>query len=277
MIKALLLVVAGLGAGFAVASWMQSESPHAAAVGASVPTAAAAVGNGNDTRLAALEKALTTEVERRTALEARVAALTDQLAALRPPASAASGRREATPQGTADAGPPPFGRNAPWRRNQPGAEVDLLVAAGFPPDRAAWIDHRASELRMQALQAQYAAQREGRPPDPGQAFSLDNTLRAELGDGDYERYLKAIGRPTSVPVQNVLASSPAEHAGLRTGDEIVAYDGKRVFDMRDLNALTLDGTAGESVTVGVRRDGQTVNLVMPRGPIGIVGGGFRGR
>jgi hypothetical protein len=32
------------------------------------------------------------------------------------------------------------------------------------------------------------------------------------------------------------------------------------------------------VTVSVRRDGQTVQLTMPRGPIGITGGGgFRGR
>jgi S1-C subfamily serine protease len=75
----------------------------------------------------------------------------------------------------------------------------------------------------------------------------------------------------------VLASSPGERAGLKPGDEVVAYDGKRVFDLRDLNSLTFEGTAGESVTVSVRRDGQTVHLTMPRGPLGIVGGGFRGR
>ena len=130
---------------------------------------------------------------------------------------------------------------------------------------------------MQALQAQYDAQRQGKPFDPGQAFNSDGTLRAELGDNDYERYLAAMGRPTSVGVQTVLASSPGERAGLKPGDEVVAYDGKRVFDLRDLNALTFEGTAGESVTVSVRRDGQTMHLTLPRGPLGIVGGGFRGR
>jgi len=75
----------------------------------------------------------------------------------------------------------------------------------------------------------------------------------------------------------VLASSPAERSGLKPGDEIVAYAGKRVFDLRELNNLTFQGTPGESVVVEVRRDGQSVQLVLPRGPLGITGGGFRGR
>jgi hypothetical protein len=232
-------------------------------------------------RLAELETALTAEVDRRAALEARVTALSDELAALRalPAAESAGapGERGANPQPAGDAGPPPFARGGRFRRDAQGSQVETLVAAGFPPDRAAWIEHRTSELRMQALQAQYDAQRQGKPFDPGQAFNGDGTLRSELGDNDYERYLKAMGRPTSVGIQGVLASSPGERAGLKPGDEVVAYDGKRVFDLRDLNTLTFEGTAGESVTVSVRRDGQTVHLTMPRGPLGIVGGGFRGR
>jgi S1-C subfamily serine protease len=151
-----------------------------------------------------------------------------------------------------------------------------LIDAGFPPDRAEWLDRRSEELRMQSLQAQYEATREGRPFDPGTLQTGDRALRAELGDTDYERYLAALDRPTSVPVRDVLASSPAERSGLLPGDEVVAYDGERVFDMRDLNALTLEGTPGESVVVDVLREGQRLQLVMPRGPIGIFGGGFRG-
>ena len=146
--------------------------------------------------------------------------------------------------------------------------VERLTAAGFAPDRAEWIERRQEELRMEALQEQYDARREGRPPNA--AFE-DSSLRAELGDADYERYLSAMGRPTSVGVGDVLASSPAERAGLLPGDEIVAYNGQRVFDTGELNALTLEGTAGESVVIDVRRDGQNVQLVMPRGPIGIFG------
>ena len=73
----------------------------------------------------------------------------------------------------------------------------------------------------------------------------------------------------------MLASSPAEQAGLKPGDQVVSYDGQRVFDMRDLNALTLKGNAGEPVVVDVQRDGQSVQLVLPRGPVGILGGGGR--
>ena len=127
---------------------------------------------------------------------------------------------------------------------------------------------------MEALQAQYDAQRGGRPVAPGAGVQ---SLRAELGDADYEKYLQAYGRPTTIPVRDVLASSPAERSGLQPGDEIVAYAGKRVFDMRELNSMTLEGTPGESVIVEVRRDGQNVQLVIPRGPLGITGGGFRGR
>src|SRR5512143_1980496 len=283
MVKALLLLAAGLGVGLAIALWLRPGNTPPAVASVQPPTngsSAASDTGASAARLADLETALNSEIEQRTALEARVTALSDELAALRAPRSAAGGapaERNGNPQPGADAGPPPFARGGSWRRDAQGGQVEALIAAGFPPDRAAWIDRRTSELRMQALQAQYDAQRQGRPFDPGQAFNGDGTLRTELGDNDYERYLQAVGRPTSVGVQGVLASSPAERAGLKPGDEVVAYDGKRVFDLRDLNSLTFEGTAGESVTVSVRRDGQTVHLTMPRGPIGIVGGGFRGR
>jgi hypothetical protein len=283
MVKALLLIAAGLGAGLAVALWMQSDTDLPAVARVAPATGGTSAGDSSrgDARLKGLEAALNAEVEQRAALEARVTELSDELATLRTrPAAASAGapaERNANPQSGAEPGAPPFARGGPFRRDAQGSQVDALVAAGFAPDRAAWIDHRTSELRMQALQAQYDAQRQGKPFDPGQGFNGDGALRSELGDNDYERYLKAVGRPTSVGVQGVLASSPGERAGLKPGDEVVAYDGKRVFDLRELNTLTFEGTAGESVTVSLRRDGQTVHLTLPRGPIGIVGGGFRGR
>jgi hypothetical protein len=45
-----------------------------------------------------------------------------------------------------------------------------------------------------------------------------------------------------------------------------------VFNMADLTDLTLQGTPGQSVTLEVQRNQQTVQLVIPRGPIGIGGG-----
>ena len=88
---------------------------------------------------------------------------------------------------------------------------------------------------------------------------------------DYERYLTALGRPTSVRIIQVLATSPAEQAGLRPGDEVLKYDGKRVFHAAELAALSLEGELDQSVLIDVRRDGQIRQLVVPRRPLGIAG------
>ena len=132
------------------------------------------------------------------------------------------------------------------------------------------INRRAEELRVAAMQAQYEAQRTGQRVD---GTNIEQTLRKELGDAEYESYLKASGRPTDVRVMEVLATSAAERSGLKAGDEIVSYNGKRVFDSRELNTLSTQGAAGGSVTVEVKRNGQTVQLSVPVGPLGVNSGG----
>lgn len=286
MLKTILLVVAGLVAGLALAFWLQPSSEPAVAAAAPGDSSSLAMRSAPaDTlaagRIAALEDALDAEILQRSALEDRVAELAAQLEALgelpkRGPRAVenpdegldramveerARVRREAMREANA----------TPEERQR--LAIDRLIAAGFAPDRAEWINRRTQELRMQAMQAEYEARREGRPPPTADLEAT--TLRAELGEQDYERFLTAQGRSTSVNIMGVLASSPAERAGLQAGDEIVSYDGKRVFDIQELNALTLGGTSGESVVVDVRRNGQNVQLVLPRGPIG-VWGGFRG-
>jgi S1-C subfamily serine protease len=159
--------------------------------------------------------------------------------------------------------------------NTPERQLERLVSAGFTPDRAAWIQKRGEELTLQQMEAQYTARREGKPVE---MVDIEGTLRSELGEQDYERYLEATGRSTRVNVLSVIPGSPGERAGLKPGDQIVSYGGQRIFDVRDLNDLTVKGTPGESVLVDVIRDGQSVQVVVPRGPIGISGGigpGFR--
>jgi membrane-associated protease RseP (regulator of RpoE activity) len=284
MLKTLLLVVAGLVAGLAIAYFTQPSAPPLDAPAAVATAARGAVGVGGSVvdvaRLDTLEAALQSEVEQRAVLEARVAELAAELEVVRgrAPQPGEGPAESAGGEPGAERGRPRFQRDVVALRDDiQRRQVELLIAAGFAPDRAEWINRRTSELRMQQLQAQYDATREGRAFDPGTQLAGERTLRSELGDTDYERYLKALDRPTSVAVQDVLASSPAERSGLKPGDEVVAYGGQRVFDMRELNALTLAGNAGESVVVEVRRDGQNLQLVMPRGPIGIFGGGMRGR
>lgn len=278
MLKTILLVVLGAAAGFAVALWRQPEIAPAPGDSISTDISRADGSRDADRRLATLERALAAEAAERTELEARVFELAAELDALRGTQVRDGGDAGRAPASAADEASPPAPRQRLREGMRQGGQPQLerLIAAGFSPDRAQWIDRRTQEIRMQALQAQYDAQRAGRPLEPGTVLAGERTLRAELGESDYERYLEASGRPTSVGVQGLLASSPAERAGLRSGDQIVSYAGQRVFDLRELNALTLEGNAGESVVVEVRRDGQTLQLVMPRGPIGIFGGGFRG-
>jgi S1-C subfamily serine protease len=98
-------------------------------------------------------------------------------------------------------------------------------------------------------------------------------LRKELGDTDYAKYLEGQGRATSINVREVLTNSPAQTAGLQAGDEIVSYNGQRVFDINELNSLTYETEPGTSVAMQVVRDGQTLQVVVESGPIGISGGG----
>jgi PDZ domain-containing protein len=286
MLKTLLLVVAGLGAGFAVAFWLKPEAPLGA--GAEPIERGMRFASGSPdgeaadaaARIDALEAALEAEVDERIALEQRVAELDAMFADLR--TSGAVGRAPQDDDVARESAVPSEPRRdaqavAAFRERRgpatPEQQIERLVAGGFPPDRATWIQQRTAQLTLEAMQAQYMARREGQP----QAAAVDpqRTLREELGDADYERYLRALGRQTSVGVFNVLAGSPGERAGLRAGDEIVNYAGQRVFDMRELNSLTFEGSPGESVVVDIVRDDQSMQVVVPRGPIGIGGGPFR--
>src|SRR6267378_3688835 len=61
-------------------------------------------------------------------------------------------------------------------------------------------------------------------------------------------------------VGDVTPKSPAEKAGLRNGDIIVEFNGKKVIDSRHLKLEVARITPGESVPVKILRDGSTKNL-----------------
>ena len=268
MVRTVLLIGAGLAAGFAAAYWIAGALPAAepSARLESTPPAP----NELPGRIVELERQLGAEIEKRTALEQRVGELgraLDELHAAAHPGDAESPDSQ-QPAAADAAAAQRFGRN--FRPQTSEQRVSTLEEGGFSPDRAAWIEQRRSELQLQAMQAQYA-QRRGENVDPA-LLRPEQTLRSELGDADYEKFLQAQGRPTNVGVYNVLPSSPAAKAGMQPGDQIVSYAGQRVFNMADLTDLTLQGTPGQSVTLEVQRNQQTVQLVIPRGPIGIGGG-----
>lgn len=224
-------------------------------------------------RLAALEESLVIERQARQLLQEEVMVLTDELDRLR--AVTPSPRAAATSDQTAAGAPEdaePVERRGRFERRAERLR-QRLVASGFTEADANWILKRESELQMEALNTRYEARRAGE--NASATFggrSTQAALREELGDARYEQYLEASGRPTRIAISNVFEGSPALAAGLRPGDEIVAYDGRRVFGMSEITSLTLEGAAGEPVPVDIMRDGVLMQVSMPRGPLGVTGG-----
>jgi hypothetical protein len=154
---------------------------------------------------------------------------------------------------------------------------EAMIESGLSPDRADWILQRESELRFESIQARFDARNSDEPQNPfDPSFNPEAMLRAELGDREYEMYLEASGRPTSVGISNIMESSPGQRAGLQSGDEIVGYDGQRIFSTSELMQQTMVGGEG-NVVVDLIRDGAPMQIVLPRGPIGVEIGRFRGR
>lgn len=283
MTKTALFVIAALAVGFAVAaSWLgvgreEAADPSAAAPALTGESAAQGEVSSVQARLERLEVALQEETARREALEGAVLALNEELAALgveralpqeteRAESSSSRGDRDRMEQRIGERFGFAAGSEALDRR------INQLIEGGFSPDQAEGITRRESELRMDALYAQYEANRAGQAFD-FRALDTRAALREELGDAGYERYLQATGQPTSIQVRRVLAGSPAENAGLRPGDQVIGYAGRRVFSVNDLNQLTLEGEPGQPVLMDVLREGQQIQIYVPRGPIGITGGG----
>jgi membrane-associated protease RseP (regulator of RpoE activity) len=241
-----------LGAAVGVRLAPEAESTRAVSATGNEPAA-------RDPRIAQLEAEV-----------ARWRAAYEELAREKSPAAAASDTKPSPP-------PAPT-QGATAAQPTPGLPVDqpfdtaALQARGYTEQEAQRLADRYEAYELALLYLNDRAQREGwqkRPRFQMEQQKLANELRIELGDRDYDAVLYASGQDNRVQVAGVLGGSPAEHAGLRDGDEIVSYDGRRIFDPQALVGATSQGQAGAQVEIVVRRDGQDVHLVMPRGPIGV--------
>ncbi len=167
-----------------------------------------------------------------------------------------------------DVSSPDLARGLAWRNE---ISVMRLTNGGFDQERAEQIVQRENELRvtggMMELEARHDAMRAGRPL-PG-ASLLERQMRAELGESDYELYRRLLGYSTDVGVTEVLPQSAAAQAGLVSGDRIVSYDSRRVYSLGELGDMTLEGNVGEPIDIEFVRDGITMYLSVPRGPLGL--------
>ena len=272
MNKFLLAIAASLAAGLAAGAWLlaprnDDPAPPVAAAPVSFDASAAV-----EDRIAALEAAVSEEREARRVLEDELIALYEELDTLRaaadpgsvpPPGFGGSMNVVESGQAVSFSEDRSRGPEEDYRRQ-------AMIDAGFSPQRADYILERESALQYQQMQARYQARNAENPREAMRnMIDAETALRDELGEADYEKYLAASGQSTSVGGRNVMSSSPAAVAGLQPGDQIVRYDGERVYSQRDLMVRTWGGDGTGSVVVEVLRDGVPMQVTLPRGPIGI--------
>jgi hypothetical protein len=165
--------------------------------------------------------------------------------------------------------------DTPVSRLSPAITTENLVKAGIDEELAADIVRRRNEIDLKILELRDRASRDGYLDTERYALELnqlreqDISLRDEIGDDYYDRYLFAMGQSNRVKVASVMMGSPAEMSGMKNGDVILNYDNRRMFNWNELQEATSRGERGEYVNVAVLRNGQLVNLWVPRGPLGV--------
>jgi regulator of sigma E protease len=147
------------------------------------------------------------------------------------------------------------------------------------PPTVAWIDPDSAALRAGIQEGDLVLSVDGRPMEtwrdleiatmsaPNRTLNVrilrngkeqevqltpESVTRYELGDA---------GLAPAIPaeISGVLPMSPAETAGLRAGDRILAIDGKPVRHFYDF-MRTVWASAGKELTISVERGGQTLEI-----------------
>ena len=202
------------------------------------------------------------------ALEAEVARWRDAYEELARKDRGPSASAEPAPNtATATPGPPPAAEpdGRPF-------DTQALQERGYTEEEANRLRDRYDAYQLAQLYLNDRSGREGwrgQPRFQAESRRLADALQAELGDRDYDAILYGAGRSNRVQIAGVLAGSAGEHAGLREGDEIVSYDGHRIFEGQALVQAAGSGDAGAQTEMVVRRGDQELRIMLPRGPIGI--------
>ena len=289
MVRRVLTTILLLAVGAAAATWFGSgQTPPeplaqprlaAAPVGRGFPAAARDTRSDQPgdiaSRVRELEERLAREAADRERLQARLDEVTAQLAAL----GSAPGTAPAAP---APAAAPVVAAAEP----EPAADVPqidysksemerALIAAGLDANAAADVKRHGDSLAMAEMYVRDQATRENwldTPRFQEEMAAIEEqrySIRDQLGDDAYDRYLYALGQTNRVRVDDVMSDSPAADAGLQTGDMILRYGDARVFAPDELVAQTRQGNPGEVVRLVVIRQGELLTVDVPRGPLGL--------
>ena len=271
-----LLVIGGLIGVLATVLLSKQEADQGVRSSSNAPTSFSSDADDDySRRLLALENQLTEEIGRRNELENLIASLMEsgpQAAPVETPERPVLQRLEALQDPAVREQRQSELRERFQQMNGTEARAARLEKSGFSPEQASWIVEREEEMRLENLYDEWDRRRQQSLQKTSDRQTVAEKMKAELGLDGYERYLQASGRPTSVAVGQIIDDSPAAKAGFKPGDQIVSYNGERVFNVNELNSSTVKGELGEPVVVGVIRDGQSMQIPMERGPLGVTTG-----
>lgn len=153
--------------------------------------------------------------------------------------------------------------------------AERLAGAGFTRQQLEAVERLQAEAEMAQIELDDLARREGWINSPryfqeSQDLATGATaIRNALGNELYDRYLFASGFPNRVAVGSVIETSPARNAGFQSGDVVIRYGGEDVYSAQQLVDLRSSGARGEPVIVEILRNGESLRLTIPRGPMGI--------
>jgi len=155
------------------------------------------------------------------------------------------------------------------------SKTDVLLSLGVDNIIADRIQKKVEEREMNQLYLRNTSIREGwfgteKYFEKSRELAQEsNVYRDELGDVRYDEYLFQSDQTNRVSITSIIATSPAEKIGLQTNDIILEYDNQRIFSWSDITQLTAEGENGETVSLVIQRDNSTIELFIPRGPLGV--------
>lgn len=216
-----------------------------------------------------LQKVLDEEIQQRKKLSQQITALQKQVKSLQ-------GTQNAESQDTQDPGTISINTldNSSDLVDETTRQQQTLLALGLDQAAIERLNQRREKREMDELYLRNKSVREGWFQTEKYALERrkitnTNIYREEMGDELYDKYLYDTGQFNRVEVQSVLTGSPAEKVGLSDGDIIYRYDGERIYGWTDLTNATAQGDPNQTVKVEVLRNGETVDVYMQRGPLGI--------
>jgi len=152
---------------------------------------------------------------------------------------------------------------------------ESLMAAGISTEKAEKLLRQMSQQEYERLELQNKIRRNKGVASNEYRKQLRElnqnriSLRSELGDNAYDKYLFASQQNNRVKISSVMSGSPAESAGFSSDDIILSYDNQKVLAWADIRRLTLEGEIGSYTNVDVLRNGERISLMVPRGTLGV--------